>query len=172
MLEAVAPPHPVDDQLWREAGILGRRCPGQSADVQVEAVKVVANFLPTDERQRLIRGGVSEIEAPTQLQVRLDREKAKGAVVNPFDFRGLIAVADASAAKIFVRLSDGFDLETTLAKRGDICLESLSHARPRLVKQVNLISRRRPVRHGGAGRDAVWIAFDRQHAQHFAFEIS
>lgn len=80
----------IKNHRWRVSGIFAARRPHRCPKTQVTCVKrkhieEIAEFGSADESQHLVDGQIGDVQAISELIVRLDREKTKCRIIGPIE---------------------------------------------------------------------------------------
>lgn len=94
----------IQDEPRIESLVFIRRGPRQRAErdvgrIEVNRIDEIARLGARSEGEEFIRRGVEAVQAIAELVVRLDGEKTKGGIVNPFELYAAIGARDLSAIK-------------------------------------------------------------------------
>lgn len=179
--ELISPQRPIQDEFRGQPRVLARCRPDERRQVQVlfvekQGVEKITDLLPPRHCQNLVGRGIPKIQPPPQIRIRLDGEKPKHRVLHPFHFCLRPRPRDHRASMLRLHAPDRLDLKAGRLQHRHIRLVGRQQQLRRIMKNIHVLGAARRIlrlmQHGRAADEAVGIAVRRQHAQHFALEMS
>lgn len=142
--------------------------------MQPNDVNVVADLIASRKCQKLVGRSVPEIQSVTDFLIRLDREKAKGRIIKPFDFCALSASGDKPSLKRWLRRSE-FDGVVMHLQHSCILCNGCGNTFSSIVK-LDVSGGTRGIgclmENRSAGNETIGVPILSQQSQDFLFEGS